>query len=245
LHTNLRFSAARLEERLEKLVRETPTACWLLIRSSEKVQTWFAARKIPAFVFGSRYEGVSLSSFDLDHRAICRHAAQVLLRLGHRRILLLGSASPLAGDVHSEEGFQEAFERGGHENALPSVIHHDGTVDGIRRALDAQFHLAKPPTAVVVRGSSSALTVFSHLVTSGKRVPQDVSLISNTEDKAFFHITPDIARYVVDWNVNLHRVVRAVLQLAEGNPLKPSETLIFPKFHKGESLAPPNPRVVI
>jgi DNA-binding LacI/PurR family transcriptional regulator len=86
--------------------------------------------------------------------------------------------------------------------------------------------------------------VFSHLVTSGKRVPQDVSLISNTEDKAFSHITPAIARYAVDWNVNLHRVVRAVLQLADGNPLKPSETLIFPRFHKGESLAPPNPSAI-
>jgi LacI family transcriptional regulator len=245
VHTNLRFSGARLGERLERLVQDNPTACWLLMRSSEKVQSWFAARKLPAFVFGSRYAGVSLSSFDLDHRAICRHAAQVLLRLGHRRILLLGSASPLAGDLHSEEGFKDAFERSGHATALPSVVHHDGTVAGIRRALDAQFHLPKPPTAVVVRGSHFALTVFSHLVTSGKRVPQDVSLISNTDDKAFSHITPDIARYVVDWNVNLHRVVRAVLQLADGNPLKPSETLIFPRFHKGESLAPPNPTVAL
>ncbi|MFA6175257.1 MAG: hypothetical protein WC765_01615 [Phycisphaerae bacterium] len=67
----------------------------------------------------------------------------------------------------------------------------------------------------------------------------------NTEDKAFSHITPDIARYVVDWNVSLHRVVRAVLQLADGNPLKPSETRIFPQFHKGESAAPPNSSVVI
>ena len=60
-----------------------------------------------------------------------------------------------------------------------------------------------------------------------------------------FPTPPDIARYVVDWNVNLHRVVREVLQLSDGNPLKPSETLIFPRFHKGESLAPPNLSVVI
>jgi hypothetical protein len=36
-----------------------------------------------------------------------------------------------------------------------------------------------------------------------------------------------------------------VLQLADGNPLKPSETLIFPRFHKGEFLAQPNSSVVI
>ena len=47
------------------------------------------------------------------------------------------------------------------------------------------------------------------------------------------------------WNVNLHRVVREVLQLSDGNPLKPSETLIFPRFHKGESVTPPDSRVVI
>jgi DNA-binding LacI/PurR family transcriptional regulator len=54
---------------------------------------------------------------DLDHRAICRHAAGILLGLGHRKLALVMQKSRRAGDLESEAGFLEGVKQSSHADA--------------------------------------------------------------------------------------------------------------------------------
>ncbi|MBI4023769.1 MAG: substrate-binding domain-containing protein [Verrucomicrobia bacterium] len=239
LHSDARFNDPHPEPRLESLTRENQAACWLLLASSVRVQHWFMHRPIPAFVVGSRHADIRLPSFDLNYRAICRHAVQVLWKMGHRRIVLVTSRSGLAGDLSSEQGFREAFRQLSGDKVAARVAHHDETVTGIRQLLDAEWSRKTVPTAVLVSRSTHALTVFSHLVKRGLDVPRDVSLISRDDDEFLAHLIPAFARYVVNWKPCLRRISRSVLLLARSGALKPRETLYIPEFYKGESVAPP------
>lgn len=239
-HVDPRFNAPHPEGRLQNLVRQSRATCWVLLSASAETQRWFLAKRIPTILSGSRYADIKLPCIDLDFRAICRHAGQVLLKLGHRQAALITPKSGLAGDLSSEQGFREAFQHLELNEGLPRIVHHDETVEGIQRLLDTLMKIRPAPTAFLVSRATHTLTVFGHLFHSGFHVPREVSLISRDHEEFLSHVAPSIARYVVDWNAYGRRLARAILQLARAGTLAPRETLIFPHFVKGLSLTTGN-----
>jgi DNA-binding LacI/PurR family transcriptional regulator len=237
LHMGTGLMGRQLDARLGNLVSRSRAGCWLLNSAAEPVQRWFAAKGIPAALAGSPHPGVRLPSFDADFRAVCRHAAQTLLRLGHHHCALLMPRTRFAGDLRSAEGFREPFVREPASSGL--VIHHDGTVTGVQHALDTLFRSDPAPTALLVSVTTHVLTVLSHLARCGRRVPGDVSLISRDHDEFLAHLTPSVARYVFSREAYAARISRALLQLARGGAVAAREVLIYPQFCKGETLAPP------
>jgi DNA-binding LacI/PurR family transcriptional regulator len=227
--------------RLEALVRDSEAGCWLLSSASAPVQQWFSSRHVPALLAGTPHEGVRLPSFDLDLRAVCRHAARTFRNLGHERAMLLIPNTGFAGDLRCEEGFQEIFPFRADDACGGGIVRHDGTLPNIRRALDASFRTRHPPTAVLVTLATHALAALTHILRSGRRVPRDVSLISRDNDDFFAHVTPSVARYV--WNHDLYtkRVAEALVQLARAGLLPPREALFYPRLQKGDSLGRPGP----
>jgi DNA-binding LacI/PurR family transcriptional regulator len=239
VHSSTGLKHRHLADRLEVLVRNTQAACWLLDSATEAIQRWFMNERIPAVLAGSAYSGVKLPAFNFDYRAICRHAAQTLARLGHRRAVLLAPKTDFAGDLNGAEGFREGWDESGSAVQARLVATHDGSVAGIQRVLDGLLESATPPTAVLVAYSMHALTVLSHLLKRRRDVPNDISLICRDDDECFAHITPSIARYRFDPDAYASRLGRAILQFAGTGTSVPRETLLFPRFHRGESLAPP------
>jgi LacI family transcriptional regulator len=86
---------------LQRLTTLHPHACRILTLSHAAIQGWFAHNGLKCVVAGSVPPGLDLPYRDLDHRAICRHAAGVLLGLGHRKLALVIAKSQLAGDLES------------------------------------------------------------------------------------------------------------------------------------------------
>ncbi|MGH8020834.1 MAG: GntR family transcriptional regulator [Opitutaceae bacterium] len=67
---------------LTKLTSQHPHGCWVLALSNESTQRWFEKNVARCIVAGSVHPGLHLPYRDLDHRAMCRHAAGTLLRVG-------------------------------------------------------------------------------------------------------------------------------------------------------------------
>lgn len=222
---------AHPERALQKFVATKPAAVWLLFGSTEPTQRWFASRELPCLVLGSCRPGIALPSVDADHRAASRHAGGLLLRKGHRRIALVLPHGGFGGDVASEEGLREAISA--HEGAQLRVLRHDGTAATLCSQLDSVLREPQSPTAYVVARPAHVLTVMMHLMRRGRRIPEDVALISRDSDQYLQSAHPPISRYAVNSTQLARRVATALRQLVETGALPPRAIRLMPAYVPG------------
>jgi LacI family transcriptional regulator len=222
---------------LQRLSADNPHGCWILTLSNAAIQRWFARNEVRCIVAGSVHAGLDLPYRDLDHRAMCRHAAGTLLGFGHRRLALLIAKSELAGDLESEEGFVEGVKKSPHAGVEPIVCRHDGSVEGIGHALHRLLEQRPPVTALLVANAYHYLTVVSRLAQGGRRVPHDVSVISRDDDLFLSYLAPEPARYVANANALAKSLLRPVLELLEQTAPARRGLRLLPEFASGGSLA--------
>ncbi len=237
IHEGRQYYQTNPARALERLVGQHPHRAWVLTLSSEAMQRWFARRGAPCLVAGSTYPDVTLPHYDLDYRAICRHAAGALLRLGHRRLALLNRESRRAGDVGSERGFLEGVRQSTHTDATADIAYHRDDVESVARALRSLLDRKNPPTALVVSNSYAYLSTASLLAQRGLRVPQDIALISRDDDPFLASLVPEPARYRVDPHTFAKKIVGSLRQMLNRSPALRSPALLLPKFIVGGSTA--------
>jgi DNA-binding LacI/PurR family transcriptional regulator len=161
----------------------------------------------------------------------------MFLRRGHSRIALLVARDPSDNSKPIETGFLRGFaDFAPRPGERPLVLHHDGTVQGIRDLLASLFRSKTPPTGLLVVRPQHLLTVISHLMQSGVRIPQDVSLVGMGHDPSLDHIVPSVAHYQIDWNEFDHRLRRQVLQLAKTGKVTKGAVSLMCEFRDGETL---------
>lgn len=222
---------------LKRLLAQAPHGCWILLRSNESVQRWFRENHERCVVAGSVHAGLELVHRDVDHRALCRHAAGLLLGLGHRRLALVVSKPPMAGDLESEVGMLEGIRQSPRKGVEAAICQHEGTVKSIGQAIRRLMAQRPMPTALLVANAYHFLTVSSNLTQLGLRVPEDVSLLSRDDDMFLSYLVPTPSRYVTNPQVFAKLLLRPVLEiLANGNPTQ-QEVKLMPDFVQGGTIA--------
>lgn len=228
---------------LARLVRQQPHGCWILMLATAACQQWFARQGLPCVIAGTRHAGVDLPFRDLDHRAACRHAAGVLIALGHRRLAFVAQKSPFAGDIESEAGFLDGVRSSRHADAAAAICRHDATSAGIMQALRRLMSPPARPTALVVPNAYHCLAVVSGLGRLGWRVPEQVSVISRDEDPFLAFLVPEVARYVANPQGLARSLLHPVLELLEGGEITNRAAWLMPQFVRGASIGPALPGV--
>ena len=222
------------ERALEKCIREHPADAWVVFGSKEPMQRWFMEKRLPVLVFGSCQPGIDLQSVDADYRAACHHAAGVLWRKRHRHISLVLPHDSFGGDLDSEQGLRSALSE--MPGTRLSLLRHDGTAAHVCAMLDKAMRAPQPPTAYVVTHAEQALTVMTHLMRCGKRVPQDVAIISR-DDHPFLHATcPVVSHYMINPTLVALRLAMAARQLVTNGSLPAQTIRLMPKFNPGGSV---------
>ena len=222
---------------LADLVRHNRHRCWILTRSTEAVQRWFMESRTPCVVAGSTYPGIELPFRDLDHRAVCRHAASTLLRFGHRRIALITHRERCAGDLESEQGFLEGAKAGGLEPGAAQVVAVDSAAEEVGNAVRRIMETRARPTALLVANAYHYLTVTARLAQLGWRVPRDVSVLSREDDPFLSFVLPGPARYMASPHRFARMLLRPVLQVMEGAAICTQHARLMPEFVAGGSIA--------
>ena len=219
---------------LARFVAEHPATVWLILSAQAPMQRWFSEQKINCLILGSCAPGVHLPSIDSDYHASCHHAGGLLWRKGHRRIALVMAKGVYGGDMASEEGLREALKD------LPDthlqVIRHNTTTAHLCAQIDQCLRSAHPPTAYLVARAPFTLTVVMHLMRRGKRIPQDVAVISRDDDPLFQATSPSIARYASQPTQLANRIALTVRTLAESGVVVASQIRLMPTFVPGESV---------
>jgi DNA-binding LacI/PurR family transcriptional regulator len=226
----------RPERALESLALRVNAAGWVLTQSNARMQWWFAQRRMPCVITGSRHEGVLLPSLDRDYRASTRHAAGAFWARGHRCLAFITASSVLAGDRESEEGFREGLQKARASNADSCIVHHNGNVADICAKVDLMLKRSQPCTGFLVSRSHHVLTVMSHLLRRGLRFPNDVALISRDDDKFLESMVPSVARYSLDLSVFARTISNLVVGMVRSGVVDPKDSRLMPEFVHGQTL---------
>lgn len=221
---------------LESLTRHSPAAAWVVYLSTEAMQRWFQAQGLPCLIAGSCVPGVKLPSVDADYRAVCRHAAGWLLAHQRRCIALVLPDIGHIGDRESEQGFLEAFAGKDEKKTTGVVLRHDGTREGIIKALESILHGPLKADGFIVARSAHVVTVITHLQRCGIRLPKDAAVISRDSDTFLEFITPAVTRYVSNSAQFGRRISQAAMQLAKNGTFPARAIRLMPQWVKGETV---------
>lgn len=231
-------------QQLARLVAGHPVACWVLNSVSFETQQWFEQRGVATLVWGSCYPGIDLPNLDVDYRAIGRHAAGLLWKLGHRRLGYLTPRVRLGGDIQGEQGFLAAVRQLSGGALTPNFLYHNGSAGDIQRALDASLSGKRPVTALVIARPLFALTALTYSLSRGLRIPGELSLVCRDDSEFLEPLVPALARYSVDRRLFARRGVRTLIQLATSGCLNPRARWMIAQYIKGDTIAPPAAPVV-
>jgi hypothetical protein len=238
-HCEPRCFRPRSQTAIAKCVRQNASSCWVLIRSTASMQSWFQSNRTSCVIAGSCHEGIDLPYVDLNHHATCRHAAITFLRMGHRQLAFLTHAAENAGDKQSELGFMEGVTEYTDRGAKGTVLHLNSDKSCTGRVLGKLMDRRDAPTAILVNQSYHYLTTFSMLLQAGKVIPRDVSLICRDHDTFLSFLEPTPTHYGEDAQMfakKLIRVINALVDCREADNLKVN---LLPQLISGNTLAPP------
>jgi LacI family transcriptional regulator len=193
------------------------------------------ASHMPALIPINRYlPELANRSVWLDNIAGTRAAVEHLVAQGHRHIAFIRPAGDYGGDLQSEHGLREAL--GGTHAPTLQVIVHDGTAANLCALLEKALCSARPPTAYVVARAIHVLTVMMYLTQRGKRIPQDIAVISRDDETFLQHTVPAITRYAANTGQFARSVCKAARQLAEAGTLPPKAIRLMPRMIRGDTL---------
>jgi DNA-binding LacI/PurR family transcriptional regulator len=221
-------------DKLRSFVRTNQVFCCLLVSVGSTLQNWCAQQNIPALVLG--HTTSRLPSYDIDYRAVSRHASQLLVNNGHRRLALVVGSSQ-GGDLASAVGFLEGAQNGVHGQEVDAtVVRHNGTSSGIEAKLRVLFRSASPPTALFVAKAQDAIVVLVSLLRQRIAVPQTVSIIARDQDPVLSAVSPRIAHYYFDQGAFSSTLTQLMLRMTTRGTLPPKPYLLFPKFLPGDTV---------
>jgi Periplasmic binding protein-like domain/Bacterial regulatory proteins, gntR family len=199
-------------QQLERLVRENPSAAWILFITGEAIQRWFVQRHIPAFLCELPFPGVSLPFVAADWEGAAFHAGIQLVRKGHQVIGILEYQERRPGLLEEERGLQRALATTANKGQL-IVFKDDGSPASVARSLESAFRLKTRPTALVLTRAAQLLTCYSWLAAHGLRVPSDISIISLANDSWFKDLHPPVCFYQPDAKLMSRNIAERVREL--------------------------------
>ena len=222
--------------RLAQLVNARRQACWILFGAPEPIQRWFATADVHALVLGSGVAGLNLPSVDLDYGAIGWHAAGAILRHGHTRVALVLPARPLPGDIASREAFLRYVDQ---RVTGVTVTNCEAPVDPaqFRATLRRLLGSSRRPTALLSLRPSLTLTLLTHVLGEGLRVPEDVSIVTRDTHPLIESALPELTRYISPVTKRATRTVRIASALLAGRRVQPIPSLVTASFVPGATLA--------
>ncbi|PXA68058.1 LacI family DNA-binding transcriptional regulator [Cryobacterium arcticum] len=117
----------------------------------------------------------SVVSIGSNHWSGGMDATRHLLELGHRRIGFLGGDAAIPGLRERLAGYREALAAAGVDYD-PELVSETGMATAAA-AVPGMLELADPPTAFFVTNDGDAMAVVRAVHQSGRRVPEDVSVV--------------------------------------------------------------------
>jgi DNA-binding LacI/PurR family transcriptional regulator len=218
---------------LQRLEALPDTAGWILIYSTESMQSWFAESGWQCVVLGPLCDGVALSCVYPDMGAFARHVVARLHARGRRELVFSLFEDASLGSKRAAVTFLEEAERLG---IHARVVETASGPQPLREAVGRLLAERPQPDAFVVVDAGDAVTILCCLLAARLRVPADAAVISGWDDAILDKTTPPVTRYRIDGFKLGRQLAKLVLDLIEHGPGKLRSVPIVPEFVAGGTL---------
>ena len=202
--------------KVSAMVARHPADAWVVCAGSYGVLEWISRQEFPAFALFGRFRRLPIAAAAPDKTAAYVAAVNSLVRLGHRRIVLL--SRPQHRQPVPSRAVQTFLDALALEGIRVSDYHNpiwENTCEGFQRCLESLFR-ATPPSALMVQEPALLGAVQQFLQARGIRVPRDVSLVCTDPDPTFAWRIPTAAHIHWDSGPITRRIARWVDQVALG-----------------------------
>jgi DNA-binding LacI/PurR family transcriptional regulator len=201
----------------------------------------FVREGLPIVCLDRDVDSAAVPLVQVDNRLGARMATEHLLSLGHTRIAHVQGAPELGISVERVQGYREALADAGipfdpHLLAIGSFT-EEGGYDAARSLLETPSF-----TAVFAANDLSAIGVINAIVQSGRRVPDDVSIVGFDDLRLSKFTTPPLTTIHQPALEIAQLATQLLLELANGREVRQLRHLLEPALVVRSSTAPPPER---
>ena len=203
-------------KRVARFLKTMEADAWVICAGSREVLKWFSAQATPSFALFGRRSEIAMAATGPDKPTAYADATSQLIKLGHRRIVVLARAirrRPVPG--RSEQAFLNELEAHGIATSDFNLPVWDESKEGFQELLAALFRVT-PPTALILDEAPFFAATQQYLAKRGTQVPEDVSLVCSDSDPTFAWCEPSIAHITWDSRPVVRRIVRWVANVSRG-----------------------------
>jgi DNA-binding LacI/PurR family transcriptional regulator len=222
---------------LTRLLAETPADAWVVEAGARPLLEWCATQATPCLALYGNTGDLPLARIGPDTVPAFRAATRHLLALGHRRIVLIISAThrkPVPGI--SARAFLEELVAHGVPTGDYNLPDWEESPEGISRLLENLFK-STPPTALIIEEIPQLFAAVAFLLRRGIQVPGQVSLVSTACDAILDWCHEEFAHMRWDNAGIASRVVRWVEAIRKGKPDRKTNE-VPAEFLPGASIGP-------
>jgi len=223
--------------RIRRMVETTEADAWVVFGAPREVLEWFAAQPLPVFALFGQRRGLLIASAGPDKVPATAAAMRALIKLGHRRIVMLTRGAtrlPEPGPV--VQAFHDELVAHGITPGAYHLPDWDETIEGFHGRLDSLFRIT-PPTAMIIDEAPFLVAAFQFCCSRGLRVPEDVSLVCDDPSPAFEWCRPAVAHIHWETGPVVSRIVRWAANVSKGKP-DLLQTLTKAEFIVGGTIGP-------
>ena len=197
----------------------------------------FVQDGLPIVCLDRDVDSKSVPLVQVDNRLGARMATEHLLRLGHTRIAHVAGAPELRISEERVQGYRAAFLGGRVAPDLKLLKVGSFTEEGGYRAT-RELMEAPDFTAIFAANDLSAIGVVSALVASGRRVPDDVSVVGFDDLRLSSYTTPPLTTIRQPALEIAQTATELLLELASGCEVRQRRHLLAPELVVRGSTAP-------
>lgn len=224
-------------DRVARLVDATKADAWVVVAGSKSILDWFAGQDFPTFTLFGGSRDRRFAGAGPNKEPAYRECVRSLVRLGHRRIVLLAKTQrrrPVPG--RSEQIFLDTLEDEGIEVGEYNLPDWSDGKEGLLSCLDSLFKVT-PPTALIIQEVTLFVAVQQFLANRLLKVSDDVSIVCSDPDPTFAWCNPTIAHMTWRSRPIVRRIVRWADKISRGkNDLVKSHASA--EFVEGGSVGP-------
>jgi LacI family transcriptional regulator len=175
--------------------------------------------------------GEGVHSVRSDHAQGVALAVEKLAALGHRRVGIIAAPCEGWGNLERIRGYGESVAKLGLEDDPALLRRQRGTLVESMAAL-----LLAKPTAVIVCGEGSSIEANYALKVLGRKIPDDVSLVTYETEGVSKHMFPPNSTIDQDIEGICSAAAGLAMRIVEGEtPAKPIEIVSSNRFVERES----------
>jgi len=149
-------------------------------------------RNLPFATHGRTDMGIVHPYHDYDNEAYAYQAVGKLVEKGRRRIAFLSPQSRFSFYIHSRIGFEKGLADFGATEVPMGRVTSETPRDDIRTHAERLMRSAEPPDGIVSISGSSTIALIAGLEAAGKKLGDDLDMVSKQSAEFLNWIRPEI-----------------------------------------------------